>query len=235
VIDFSKVTVGLTQAFDCNYLTALKEQLLVIKDTRCHNEMVYEQLMSRGFRRSGNEIYRPHCPGCQACQSIRIPVAAFERSRSQKRVSSKNKNKFSLSYTTKPDFNSYALYEKYINQRHSDGSMYPSSIDQYQGFLFCDWLETMFINLWHDDKLIGVAVTDVLSNALSAIYTFFDPDYQQYSLGSFGVLSQIEHCKTLKKEFLYLGYQIDGCQKMNYKTKFKPHQRLIRGQWTNFT
>ena len=112
--------------------------------------------------------------------------------------------------------------------------MYPSSVEQYDGFLFCEWLDTLFINLWHEDKLVAVAVTDVLPNALSAIYTFFDPDYEHYSLGSFSLLNQIEACKTLNKDYLYLGYQIDGCQKMNYKTKFKPYQRLIRAQWTNF-
>ncbi|NQZ12243.1 MAG: arginyltransferase [Algicola sp.] len=234
MIDFSKVTVGLTQAFDCNYLTTKKEQLLVIRDSRCHTDLVYEQLMARGFRRSGNEIYRPHCPGCQACQSIRIPVAAYKPSRSQKRVINKGKRTFSATHTDEPDKDSYALYEKYINLRHSDGSMYPSSVEQYDGFLFCEWLDTLFINLWHKDKLVAVAVTDVLPNALSAIYTFFDPDYEHYSLGSFSLINQIEACKTLKKDYLYLGYQIDGCQKMNYKTKYKPYQRLIRAQWTNF-
>ena len=105
MIDFSKVTVGLTQAFDCNYLTTKKEQLLVIRDNRCHTDLVYEQLMARGFRRSGNEIYRPHCPGCQACQSIRIPVATYKPSRGQKRVINKGKRTFTTTHSNEPDEN----------------------------------------------------------------------------------------------------------------------------------
>ena len=113
--------------------------------------------------------------------------------------------------------------------------MFPPSVAQYEGFLFCEWLDTLFVNLWHEDKLIAVAVTDVLPNSLSAIYTFFDPKYSHYSLGIHSVLSQINACKTLQKDYLYLGYQIDSCQKMNYKTKYQPYQRLIGSQWVNFT
>lgn len=204
----------------------------MIRDGRCHCDLVYEQLMAKGFRRSGNEIYRPHCPGCQACQSIRLAASCFTPSRSQKRVRSKCKS-FSITHTFKPDDYAYLLYQRYVNERHYDGSMYPASLEQYENFLFCSWLETMFINVFDGDKLIAVAVTDVLPTALSAIYTFFDPDYQDFSLGTFCVLSQVSLCSTMKKDFLYLGYQIDGCQKMNYKTKFKPLQRLVRGQWIN--
>lgn len=234
MIDFSQITVGLTQAFDCNYLTTEKEQLLVIRDERCHTDLVYEQLMARGFRRSGNEIYRPHCPGCNACQSIRIPVNTFKPSRGQKRIINRGQKTFTVTHGPTPDPGSYALYEKYINERHSNGSMFPSSVEQYEGFLFCEWLDMMYINLWHGDDLVAVAVTDVLPNGLSAIYTFFDPEFESYSLGSYCILNQVAICKELLKEYLYLGYQIDNCQKMSYKTKYKPYQRLICSQWINF-
>jgi arginine-tRNA-protein transferase len=207
----------------------------VIRDERCHSDWVYEQLMSKGFRRSGNEIYRPHCPGCQACQSIRIPVAGFTPSRGQKRVLNKCNSHFTVTIDKEPHDQCYPLYQKYINLRHHDGSMYPASVEQYEGFLFCDWLQSQFLHLWDEDKLIGVAVTDVLPNALSAIYTFFDPDYEKYSIGTYCLLQQINACLNLGKEYLYLGYQIEECQKMNYKTKYKPYQRLIRAQWINFT
>lgn len=204
----------------------------MIRDGRCHCDMVYEQLMAKGFRRSGNEIYRPHCPGCQSCQSIRIAANAFKPSRSQKRIRAKCKG-FTATHSFEPNEQSYWLYQRYVNERHYDGSMYPASVEQYENFLFCNWLDTLFINVYDGDKLIAVAVTDVLPSALSAIYTFFDPDFESYSLGTFCVLNQLKLCKTLNKDFLYLGYQIDGCQKMNYKTKYRPHQRLIRGRWVN--
>ena len=110
MIDFSKVTVGLTQAFDCNYLSDKQEQLLVIQDQRCHSSLMYEQLIDKGFRRSGNDIYRPHCNGCQACQSIRVPANVFKPSRSQKRVLSKG-SRFRVSHSSVPEEDCYQLYE----------------------------------------------------------------------------------------------------------------------------
>lgn len=233
-IDFSKVTVGVTQSFDCNYLQEQKEQLLVICDERCHYDWVYEQLMAKGFRRSGNEIYRPHCPSCISCESIRLSGKCFIPSRSQKRVQKRNDKMFTTTLSTNTDSQCYPLYQKYINLRHSEGTMFPASVEQYEGFLFCDWLQTQFLHLWHGEKLIGVAVTDVLPNSMSAIYTFFDPDYEKYSLGTYFIIKQLELCVSLHKDYLYLGYQIDECQKMNYKTKYRPYQRLIRSQWKNF-
>ena len=235
VIDFSKVTVGVTHLFDCNYLPEKKEQLLVICDERCQYDWVYEQLMSKGFRRSGNDIYRPHCPSCDSCESVRLSGKLFTPSRSQKRIRNRNDKLFTVTFSTQADSQCYPLYQKYINMRHRDGSMYPATVEQYEGFLFCKWLDTVFIHLWHEDKLIGVAVTDIMPNSMSAIYTFYDPDYEKYSLGSYFIIKQLEHCKEKDKDYLYLGYQIDECQKMNYKTKYRPYQRLIRSQWKNFT
>lgn len=206
----------------------------MIRDQRCHHDWVYEQLMEKGFRRSGNQIYRPHCPSCVACESIRLSPNTFQASRSQKRIQNRNNRLFNMTLDTIADEQCYPLYKKYIELRHQDGSMFPPNMEQYQGFLFCEWLDTHFLHLWYDNQLVGVAVTDVLPNSLSAIYTFYDPDLEKYSLGTFFIIKQLEYCQTTDREYLYLGYHIDECQKMNYKTKFTPHQRLIRSQWINF-
>lgn len=187
-------------------------------------------MLAHGFRRSGEQIYRPNCPACQACQSIRIPVADFRPSKSQKRVLSRNKQLTTqISRYHKDEY--YDLYESYINNRHSDGGMYPASPEQYQQFLFCSWMEPMFIEFRLENKLLMVAVVDDMQTSLSALYTFFEPEYQHNSPGTFAILEQIHRAKEMEKEFVYLGYQIDACQKMNYKTNFYPHQRLFRDGW----
>lgn len=168
--------VGLTQEFDCSYLPNRQEQLLVILDPSCYSTDKFESLLGLGFRRSGNQIYRPHCPICSACNSVRVLAQDFIPSKSQKRKLNKAKNQFEVKYSTQERPEYYPLYSKYITMRHQDGSMYPPEKEQFQSFLLCSWLKITFIELWHQDTLAAVAVTDCMNSSISAIYTFFDPD-----------------------------------------------------------
>ncbi|GAA6183674.1 arginyltransferase [Aliiglaciecola sp. NS0011-25] len=226
---------GLTQQFPCSYLAEQKEQLLVlVTDTDDELDNQYNYLLGQGFRRSGDQIYRPHCRQCNACQSIRIPANNFLPSKSQRRIINKNSDiQVFTSSKNKPEY--YPIYAQYINQRHNDGSMFPASKNQYDGFIDCDWLDTLFIEFHLDDTLIGVAVTDVLSDGFSALYTFFKPEFTNRSIGTYAIIKQIEQAKLNNKTFLYLGYQIDACQKMSYKANFYPHQRFIDNKWQLIT
>lgn len=223
--------VGLTQEFACSYLPDRQEQLLVILDPSCYTTDKFEQLLALGFRRSGNQIYRPHCPICSECNSVRVLAQQFIPSKSQKRKQNKAKSAFEVRYSSVEREQYYPLYSKYISLRHSDGSMYPPDKMQFQSFLLCSWLEITFIELWHQDTLVAVAVTDCMNNAISAIYTFFDPDFEHYSLGSVMILQQLKFAKEQNKEFVYLGYQIDECDKMKYKTQFLPAQKQVNDEW----
>jgi arginyl-tRNA--protein-N-Asp/Glu arginylyltransferase len=225
---------GITAPFTCSYLPEQDEQLLVfISDTQ-PTVTEYDFLIGAGFRRSGTQVYRPHCGSCNACESIRLPVNLFTASKSQKRIMKRNKDLTTrISHNNKPEY--YPLYESYINQRHADGSMYPATIEQYQGFVLSPWDNALFIEIYANDVLIGVAVTDNLESSLSALYTFFKPEEQQRSLGIFAILQQIELTKSLNKPFLYLGYQIDTCQKMSYKQNFLPHERFFDDKWQLIT
>lgn len=226
----SNYKLGITQSFQCNYLADQQERLLIAVDPILHDSEHYGWLMHQGFRRSGNDIYRPHCLSCHACQSIRVLINNFVASKSQKRLLKRGQHfSVKVSYTIKSNY--YPLYEKYINEIHSDGSMFPASPAQFQSFTQNDITEQIYIEIWHDDELISVAVTDDIPNALSAVYTFYHPDYRKYGLGVFSILKQIEISKQLEREFLYLGYQINDCEKMNYKNRYKPHQILIENQW----
>ena len=223
--------IGLSQPFECSYLPDRQEQLLVRLDPSCYSSNKFESLLGLGFRRSGNQIYRPHCPICSACSSVRVLADEFMPTKSQKRKLNKAKNRFEVKYSQVEREQYYPLYSKYISLRHQDGSMYPPDKSQFQSFLFCSWLTITFIELWDQDNLVAVAVTDCMDNAISAIYTFFDPDYEHFSLGTVMILQQLKFAKQQHKQFVYLGYQIDECDKMKYKTQFLPAQKQLNDQW----
>jgi arginine-tRNA-protein transferase len=222
--------LGITQSFPCNYLLDKEERLLIAVDERLQDAEHYGWLMSQGFRRSGEQIYRPHCINCNACKSLRVLAKEYLPSKSQKRLLKKN-NKFNIVIKNELQENYYLLYEKYINQVHNDGTMYPANYTQYQSFLTCNLTKQVFLEIWLDEKLVSVAVTDVLSDALSAVYTFYDPDYRNNGIGVFSIIQQIYLASKFDKKYLYLGYQIDDCQKMNYKNRYHPHQVLLKNNW----
>ncbi|WP_199612009.1 arginyltransferase [Flocculibacter collagenilyticus] len=232
--DYKHLRLALTKPFVCSYLDDQFEQLLVVIDDTQLNPNHFDKLLELGFRRSGNQVYRPHCSDCHECHSLRVIVDQFSPSKNQKRVLKKAKD-FSFKVAHKPRKTYYPLYEKYINTRHEGGSMYPANHSQYQSFVACDWLQSIFIELYDDKKLIAVAVTDLLPNALSAVYTFFDPDYEHFSIGTLLILQQVEVAKLNGKNHVYLGYQIDDCDNMNYKHKFKTNEQFIGNAWQIFT
>lgn len=222
--------VGITQIFPCSYLLEEKERLLIAVDERLQNNRSYSLLMSEGFRRSGDQSYRPHCPHCNACQSIRVLADAFKPSKSQKR-SRKRNNHFTIKYSSELKDIYYPLYELYINNTHQEGSMYPANTKQFESFLSSKLSKQLFIETWHEEKLICVAVTDILINGLSAVYTFYHTDYKANGLGVFSILTQIDYCQQLSLPYLYLGYQIDDCEKMNYKNRYFPYEKFVNGHW----
>jgi arginine-tRNA-protein transferase len=226
---------GITQAFPCSYLDEQQEQLLIlVEEQNAITAKHYDLLIGAGFRRSGNQVYRPNCPQCQACQPIRLPVSLFKLSKSQKRVLKLNDD-LTIKLNSVDQTNYYPIYESYINQRHADGSMYPASYEQYRSFIVNPWDRALFIEIWLEEALIGVAVCDKVAEGLSALYTFFLPEYAQRSLGTYAILQQVLISQQLNLDYLYLGYQIDACQKMNYKQNFLPHERFLNDKWQLIT
>ena len=220
---------GLTKPFDCSYIIGNQEQLLTLTDYEIDISL-YERLLSLGFRRNGSSIYKPHCAACTSCKPIRVPVNEFIVSKRQKRTLKQNCDfNWKLSDKNKSEY--FLLYKDYIQARHSDGPMFPADKHQYDQFLLCSWLPDSFIEIYHQKKLIGVAVADILQNSVSAIYSFFDNEYSKNSLGSYMILVQIDLAKQLNKDYLYLGYQIDECRKMNYKKLYRPYEVLTEQGW----
>ena len=234
----TSLNVGVTKPFPCSYLADHQETLIMLIEPEVNAKTYYPTLLANGFRRSGEQVYRPHCEHCQACQSLRIPVKGFVLSRSQKRLMKKN-SAFIIKIARTAGVEYFELYQRYINKVHHDGPMFPASKKQYDDFIESNWNQVLFVEIYDNDKLIAVSITDQVntqnSKAWSAFYCFYDPEYQTNSLGKFAVLTQLKLAIEHHIDCLYLGYYIETCQKMNYKNQFKPHQRFIDGEWISFS
>jgi arginine-tRNA-protein transferase len=214
----------------CSYLEQRQAVSVFADPSAVLDTSIYDRLAVAGFRRSGNDLYRPACPGCSACIPLRVPVD-YVRSRKQQRAWKLNQD---LDCTILPaDFRKdhYELYKTYLEARHPDGGMADTDQNQYMEFLTSYWSETRFIEFRLDQKLVAVAVTDYLNNALSAVYTFFSAEHSRRSLGTYSILYQLELAKQLGFSWVYLGYWIDACTKMGYKADFQPCEIFQDGQW----
>ena len=222
-----------TPEHDCSYIDDRIATTLFADPAANIDALAYSRLSAMGFRRSGNHIYRPHCQSCSACVAVRVPVHQFKMKRSQKRIWNKNQDLVCRETPPAASAEYFNLYRRYINQRHNDGDMYPADKEQFRSFLAEGREETVFYEIRLQEKLIAVAVADKLRDGLSAIYTFFDPDYATRSPGVFAILWQIEQAKKLNLHYLYLGYWIKQCQKMNYKIDYKPLELFIKDHWVS--
>ncbi|WP_299880332.1 arginyltransferase [uncultured Cocleimonas sp.] len=216
----------------CSYLPGLIARNAVVDPDYEMTPHVYDYLIQNGFRRSGEQVYRPYCHTCEECVTTRIPVADFSRSKSQRRNWKLNSD-LTVEINTSGFRQEYLpLYQRYLESRHES--------QDYEGvekFLLADWCDIDFYEFYSEDEsgnknLIGVAVTDVVKSGLSAVYTFFDPEEgNKRGLGVYAVLWQVEYAQQQQLEFVYPGFWIKDCRKMNYKTRYQPIEGLIKGKW----
>ncbi|OIN94257.1 MAG: arginyltransferase [Comamonadaceae bacterium CG1_02_60_18] len=225
-----------TASYACSYLPGKRARSQVMAPSELIDDAAYAQLIANGFRRSGTFVYRPHCDACQACQSIRIPVADFVPSRSQRRAWRQHAQLCARIIDPVFSAEHYALYSRYQRARHAGGGMDVDDVAQYQDFLIESQVTSLMVEFRQPEAgltpgpLKMVSVIDQLDDALSAVYTFYAPDAHQ-CLGTYNVLWQIELARSLGLTYVYLGYWIDGCQKMSYKSRFTPHELLTQGRW----
>jgi arginyl-tRNA--protein-N-Asp/Glu arginylyltransferase len=223
-----------TPPHDCGYLQG-EAATTVFADPRVsNNTSVYTMLSRYGFRRSGNHLYRPQCERCSACVPVRVSVKSFRARRNQRRVWTKNRDLGVRSQDQSFTAEHFMLYRRYIRARHRGGSMDNPSEEQYREFLPCEWGNTIFFEFRCQKRLVAVAVTDILNDGMSAVYTFFDPRLPKRSLGAYAILWQIEEARRRDLDWLYLGYWIQGSPKMQYKGDYRPQQRLIDGRWRDY-
>ena len=195
---------------------------------------LYGSALAMGFRRSGAHVYRPHCAACADCRPVRIPVERFHPNRAQRRTQARNGDLRTSLRPARRDAASFELYRRYVASRHAGGGMDDPSEADFDAFLSCDWSPTCFIELRLGEELLAVAVTDLLADSLSAVYTFYSTEHASRSLGTQAILAQVEAARRLGLAHLYLGFWIGEHPKMDYKRRFRPLEILVGEQWLPF-
>lgn len=220
---------------DCGYLPRQSACSWFVDPALPLTPSLYGRLLAQGFRRSGSFVYRPACPACSACIPVRVPVARFMPRRWAKRNLRKNQDLRLTIHHHGISEEALALYRRYQQRRHPNGEMDYADSLEVEGFLYCSWLERLSLE-WHwDNRIVAITVLDEVPNALSAVYTFFDPDLRERSLGTFAILNAIALAKARQHEWLYLGYWVGASSKMRYKARFQPLESFRDKHWGAFT
>jgi len=238
-IPLSALHFYLTAPYPCSYLPDLMARSQVATPALLINTQVYSELVQHGFRRSGTYTYRPHCDNCHACVPLRVIARKFKPNRSQRRAWKQHAHLQATLHPLQDNAEYFDLYQRYQNARHKDGGMDNDDRESYQNFLLQSHVDSLLVEFReaHDPvtgdrgKLCMVSVIDLLKDGLSSVYTFYDPDLPRARLGVYNILWQIEMCRKLDLDFVYLGYWIKNSRKMAYKTEYQPAQGLIDNEW----
>jgi arginine-tRNA-protein transferase len=216
--------------FPCPYLAGRSARYVTLVPSPLVPGL-YHSFMDLNFRRSGETFYRPACRGCAECRMLRLPVADFEPTRSQRRCLNRNRDLEVVVQEPKPTEEKRRLFARYLAARH-DGSM-DASAEGFEGFLYASPVRSLELEYRVGERLVAVGLADLEPQALSAVYCYFDPDEPRRSLGVLNVLALLEECRRLAVPYLYLGYWVEGSTTMDYKAGYRPCEVLgSDGQWT---
>jgi arginine-tRNA-protein transferase len=216
----------LTAAMPCPYLPGRQERKLFTHLTGRRAVSLHHLLSDNGFRRSQNLIYRPACDGCGACQSVRIVAKSFEPSSRFQRVLRANADVSVEVCQPRATAEQYALFKRYLEARHAGGGMTQMSYVDYEYMVEDTPVQTILVeyrlgNL-PDRPLLAVALTDVMPDGLSMVYSFYDPELARRSLGNLLILDHINQVKMAGLSYVYLGYWVKDSPKMAYKGQYRP-------------
>ncbi len=233
------IPLFLTDTYPCSYLPDQQAASQLAVPAEGLSAAIYDALITQGFRRSGIHAYRPHCAACNACISVRVPVAQFTKNRSQRRAWKQHQHLVACSHLPHFDQEHFALYCDYQQTRHPDGDMANDDPSQYTQFLLRSPIDSRLVTFHdpHTDRLVMVSLIDLTADGLSAVYTFYATTKADRgaAYGVYNVLWQITQAQLLNVPYVYLGYWIEQSPKMAYKKSFQPLEVYIDGMWQPYT
>ncbi|MDR5008464.1 arginyltransferase [Agrobacterium fabacearum] len=232
----------LTAPATCPYLPNQMERKVFTHLVGPRASEMNDLLTQGGFRRSQNIAYRPACETCRACVSVRILAEQFQPTKSMRRVLSINKDVVATVHAAEPSTEQFSLFRRYLDHRHQSGGMSDMSALDYAIMIEDTHVNTRIIEYRVREpgsgidsskrgKLLAVALSDVMSDGLSMVYSFFNPDLEKRSLGTFMIMDHITRTRALGLPHVYLGYWVDGSEKMGYKTRYHPQEHLTPRGW----
>ncbi|MGZ5812848.1 MAG: arginyltransferase, partial [Xanthobacteraceae bacterium] len=226
----------------CPYLPGQEERKVFTHLVGERASELNDLLTHGGFRRSQSIAYRPACETCRACVSVRVIAEDFRPTRSMRRILERNRDLIGDMRVSVPTSEQYSVFRSYLDARHRDGGMADMTLLDYALMVEDSHVETRMIeyrrrgpdsaiNGRGSGELLAVALTDLLSDGLSMVYSFFDSDHATRSLGTFMILDHITRARAMGLAYVYLGYWVSGSRKMDYKARFLPQQRLSPDGW----
>lgn len=232
----------LTAPSPCPYLPGQEERKVFTHLVGERAAELNDLLTHGGFRRSQSIAYRPACETCRACISVRVVAEEFRPTRSMRRIFERNNDLVGEMRVAVPTSEQYSVFRSYLDSRHRDGGMADMTVLDYAMMIEDSHVQTRMVeyrqrgsdttvNDRGAGELVAVALTDVLSDGLSMVYSFFDSQHASRSLGTFMILDHIALCRRMGLSFVYLGYWVQGSRKMDYKGRFLPQQRLSPDGW----
>jgi arginine-tRNA-protein transferase len=232
----------LTAPSPCPYLGGKEERKVFTHLVGERAGELNDILTHGGFRRSQSIAYRPACEACRACVSVRVISSDFRPTRSMRRILDRNSDMVGEMRVAVPTSEQYSVFRGYLDSRHRDGGMADMTVLDYAMMVEDSHVETRIVEYRRQGPdsfitgrgagdLIAVALTDVLGDGLSMVYSFFDPDQADRSLGTFMILDHISRARRMGLPYVYLGYWVRGSRKMDYKSRFLPQERLSPEGW----
>lgn len=239
----------------CPYLKGQIERKVFTYLAGPRADALNDALTHIGFRRSQTIAYKPACETCSACISVRVNIEQFKPNRSLKRILNKNKDIEIRPYLPHTTRQQYALLNRYLEARHQTGGMTDMTSFEYMAMVEDTSVNTYLVEYYLNpsnrgdseksstaqfspiqaENLVATALIDRLSDGLSMVYSFFEPSLAERSLGSFMILDQLARAREANLSYLYLGYWVADCQKMAYKQRFQPLEKLTDKGWQAFT
>jgi len=231
----------LTAPSPCPYLAGKEERKVFTHLVGERAGELNNILTQGGFRRSQSIAYRPACESCRACVSVRVVAKDFRPTQSMRRILRRNVDLAGEMRIAVPTSEQYAIFRAYLDSRHRDGGMADMTVLDYAMMVEDSHIETRIIEYRRREpgmptkrpggELVAIALTDVLGDGLSMVYSFFEPEEATRSLGTFMVLDHIARAQSMGLAYVYLGYWVRGSRKMDYKGRFLPQERLMPDGW----